>query len=71
MVINCVVELRSEQHVDFVLNFLLNLLAIHIILLDIKRLRPDKMREEVLIPDQVVDLIADLAALGAAEVLAG
>lgn len=29
------------------------------------------MREEVLVPDEVVDLIADLAALCAAEVLAG
>lgn len=69
MIIDCVVKLGSEEHIDLILDFLLNLLSVCVLLLDIEWLRPNKMRKKILIPDQAINLIADLTALGTAEVL--
>lgn len=51
MVIDGVVELRTEEHVDLILNFLLDLFSVRVLLLVIERLGADEMRKEVLIPD--------------------
>lgn len=70
VVVNRVVELRTEQHLHLVLHFPLHLLVEVLLPPRLERPAADQVGQQVLVPHHVVHLVADGAALAAPQVLA-